>query len=101
MVPVIIQMVPVMKNFQTRKIFFFLNLRRPPLLSDSPELLGCLGRFQSDAWGALAKGFTKRRVESAELQLSPLDRKLGEVAPRGPSSEALAFLFNISNLINV
>ena len=35
---------------------------------------------------------TNRRVESAELQLSPLDLKLGEVAPRGPNKEALGFL---------
>ena len=35
---------------------------------------------------------TKRLVESAELQLSPLERKLGEVAPRGPSREAFGVL---------
>lgn len=37
-------------------------------------------------------GFTKRLVESAELQLSPLENKLGKVAPRGPSSDAFGVL---------
>lgn len=48
----------------------------------------------SNSWGKLAngEGFTSRRVESAELQLSPLDLKLGDVAPRGPSKEEFGFL---------
>jgi hypothetical protein len=38
-------------------------------------------------------------VESAELQLSPLERKLGEVAPRGPSKEAFGVLWKQMNII--
>lgn len=38
-------------------------------------------------------------MESAELQLSPLERKLGEVAPRGPSKEAFGVLWKQMNII--
>ena len=45
-----------------------------------------------DEWLGGWAGFTKRRVESAEQQLSPLERKLGDVAPRGPSNDEFKFL---------